>query len=59
MALMVLLRKDSHDRRLHRMVYMRSSSYAPVGIQSGEVRVYKTADGEVRVDVRLDRETCG
>ena len=30
---------------------------APAGIQGGEVRVYQAADGEVRVDVRLDRET--
>lgn len=30
---------------------------APAGIQGGEVPVYEAADGEVRVDVRLDRET--
>jgi hypothetical protein len=30
---------------------------APAGIHGGEVRVYEAADGEVRVDVRLDRET--
>jgi hypothetical protein len=58
-ALMVLLRKNSHDRRLHRMVYMRGSvdMKAPPGIHGGELRVYKAADGEVRVDVRLDGET--
>ena len=30
---------------------------APVEPPSGEVRVYEAADGEVRVDVRVDRET--
>lgn len=30
---------------------------APVENPGGEVRVYEAADGEVRVDVRLDRET--
>lgn len=30
---------------------------APVETSGGEVRVYEAADGEVRVDVRLDRET--
>jgi len=30
---------------------------APVEPPGGEVRVYEAADGEVRVDVRLDRET--
>ena len=30
---------------------------APVEAPGGEVRVYEAADGEVRVDVRLDRET--
>lgn len=30
---------------------------APVENPGGEVRVYEAADGEVRVDVRLDHET--
>lgn len=30
---------------------------APVETPGGEVRVYEAADDEVRVDVRLDRET--
>ena len=43
--------------RIFSTVRQPNSSIGPVEPPGGEVRVYEAADGEVCVDVRLDRET--